>query len=913
MSYNQDVIETSSADNNNNNGDQKFSFGQTQENYNSDSVYLNSYKELDVDVIDYTKEIFDAPLTRLKEYFVSLFPICSWILHYNLTWLYSDVIAGVTVGIVMVPQSMSYAQLAGLSAEYGLYSAFVGVFIYCFFATSKDVSIGPVAVMSMQVSKVIAHVQDKSGDKYSAPTIATVLAFICGVISLGLGLLRLGFILELISMPAVLAFMSGSAFSIIVGQIPGLMGYNKLVNTRVAAYEVVVNTLKHLPDTKVDAAFGLTCLFVLYSWKFICGYLIVRDQRRSRFWFYLQNLRHCFVIVFATLISWGCVYSYRKTHGADAKNPFSIIGKVPAGLEHTGLMTLPDGIIGDMAGEIPVSVIILLLEHISISKSFGRVNDYKIVPDQEMIAIGVTNLIGTFFNAYPATGSFSRSALKAKCGVRTPLAGIYTGACVLLALYCFEKAFYYIPKAALSAIIIHAVSDLIASWRTSYKVLKISPIDFGIFIVGLILTIFVSIETGIYFAIAASAAHLLWNLCIPNGAFLGRIQVAEVIDPVIVNNNNNNNNDNSSVSDSGPDSPVRKDGTGDDNSNISYEQDIEVYDTASTSKLKSSFFSIKNKITRNYNSTNQPVADEGSSSDELNDIIPKKASAEKNGDFDNTNKQLPREVRFHTRWVPIPKKQSPLSYSFVHTTRVNDRLHVSAPPPGVIVFRPTEAFVYSNSSKQYDQILDEIKRTTRRGESRTYKSKNDRPWNDPGELNLAYKWNSFLGLFSKKRREEVRAIDREYESEQKKVKDPRPLLRIVHLDFSTVNSTDVTSVQTLLDLKQAISLYTGKEVEFHFSGIVNPWIRRALVAAGFGKPSSSPDGSSSVVAEHKYFNIGTEYKYKTYGNENNDEENFVSHYEPLTGTDTPFFHLDIPSYSHLDTGVEEIYQQQNTY
>lgn len=903
MSYNQDVIETSSSDNNNNNDDQKFSFGQTQENYNSDSIYLNSYKESDVDVVEYAREIFDEPLTRLKHYFVSLFPICSWILHYNLTWLYSDVIAGVTVGIVMVPQSMSYAQLAGLPAEYGLYSAFIGVFIYCFFATSKDVSIGPVAVMSMQVGKVVARIQDHNGDKYSAPVIATVLAFICGVISLGLGLLRLGFLLELISMPAVLAFMSGSAFSIIVGQVPALMGYNKLVNTRDASYEVVINSLKHLPDTKVDAAFGLICLFILYFWKYICGYLIDHDKRRSRFWFYAQNLRHCFVIVFATLISWGAVYSYRKTHGSSAKNPFSIIGKVPAGLKHTGLMTLPDGIINDMASELPVSVIILLLEHISISKSFGRVNDYKIVPDQEMIAIGVTNLIGTFFNAYPATGSFSRSALKAKCGVRTPLAGIYTGACVLLALYCFERAFYYIPKAALSAIIIHAVSDLIASWQTSYKLFKISPLDFGIFFVGLILTIFVSIETGIYFAIAASAAHLLWDLCIPNGAFLGRIQVAEVIDPVIVNYNN----DNSSVSDSDPDAPTGKEGR-DDNSNVSYEQDIEIYDTASTSKLKSSFFSIKNKITKNYNSTNEHASSNGS-----NEIIPKKKSiGEKNGEFDNSNKPLPRQVKFHTRWVPIPKKQSPLSSSYIHTKRVNDRLHVSAPPPGVVVFRPTEAFVYSNSSRQYDLILDEIKRTTRRGESRAYKSKNDRPWNDPGELNLSYKWNSFLGIFSKKRREEIRAIDREYESDQQKVKDPRPLLKIVHLDFSTVNSTDVTSVQSLLDLKQAITLYTGKQVEFHFSGILNPWIRRALVAAGFGRPSSSPDGTV-VVAEHKYYNIGTEYKYKALGNGNDDEENLIPHYEPLTDTDTPFFHLDIPSYSHLDTGVEEIYQQQNTY
>lgn len=166
---------------------------------------------------------------------------------------------------------------------------------------------------------------------------------------------------------------------------------------------------------------------------------------------------------------------------SDFKPPIKTIGEVPRGLRNVGPMTIPDGIIGAMASEIPVSTVILLLEHIAIAKSFGRINDYKVVPDQEVIAIGVTNLVGTFFNAYPATGSFSRSALKAKCGVKTPLAGIFTGAVVLLALYALTSAFYYIPKATLCAVIIHAVSDLLASYKVTWSFYKMSPIDCGIF------------------------------------------------------------------------------------------------------------------------------------------------------------------------------------------------------------------------------------------------------------------------------------------------------------------------------------------------------------------------------------------------------------------------------------------------
>ena len=122
-------------------------------NYNS-NVFVPAYDEREVTVKEWFQYIFANPLKMIADYLISLFPILKWILHYNIRWLYGDLVAGITVGVVLVPQSMSYAQLAGLEAQYGLYSSFVGVFIYSFFATSKDVSIGPVAVMSLQVSKV---------------------------------------------------------------------------------------------------------------------------------------------------------------------------------------------------------------------------------------------------------------------------------------------------------------------------------------------------------------------------------------------------------------------------------------------------------------------------------------------------------------------------------------------------------------------------------------------------------------------------------------------------------------------------------------------------------------------------------------------------------------------------------------
>jgi len=339
---------------------------------------------------------------------------------------------------------MSYAKIATLPAQYGLYSSFVGVFIYCFFATSKDVTIGPVAVMSLQTATVISSVQG-SYPNFTGPEIATALALFCGTITLGIGLLRLGFIVEFIPVPAIAGFMTGSAITIAVGQVPSLLGSSNLFNTRAACYLVIINTLKHLPQTTLDAAFGLPALFVLYAYRSFFKWLARRYPKYKRWCFYALVLRNAIVIVFIT------IFSYLVCRSNPNKPPISILKTVPRGFQNVGPLFINSNLASALGPSIPVSTVVLLLEHISISKSFGRVNDYKIVPDQELIAIGVTNLIGTFFNAYPATGSFSRSAIKSMSGVRTPLAGIFTGAVVILALYALTNAFYWIPNAGLAA------------------------------------------------------------------------------------------------------------------------------------------------------------------------------------------------------------------------------------------------------------------------------------------------------------------------------------------------------------------------------------------------------------------------------------------------------------------------------
>ncbi|EOD49088.1 putative sulfate permease 2 protein [Neofusicoccum parvum UCRNP2] len=451
-------------------------------------------------------------------YIKTLFPFWNWIFHYNLQWLIGDIIAGVTVGFVVVPQGMAYALLAKLTPEYGLYTSFVGFLLYWAFATSKDITIGTVAVMSTIVGNIVIKVQDKHPD-IPAEQVARGLSLISGAILLFIGLIRAGWIVEFIPLVAITSFMTGAAFSIAVGQVPAMMGISG-INTREATYKVLINTLKALGKTKVDAALGLSALFALYFFRWICNTMSERQPHRKKMWFFLSTLRMAFIILLYTMISW--LSNRGISNAKEAK--FKILGTVPRGFQHAGAPHIDTRLIRAFSSELPAAIIVLLIEHIAISKSFGRINNYTIDPSQELVALGFTNVFGPFLGGYPATGSFSRTAIKSKAGVRTPLAGIFTAILVLLALYALTSVFFYIPMASLSGLIIHAVGDLITPPDVVYRFYQISPLEVIIFFAGVLVTVFTNIENGIYTAIAASAAVLLFRHARAKGLVLGRIR-----------------------------------------------------------------------------------------------------------------------------------------------------------------------------------------------------------------------------------------------------------------------------------------------------------------------------------------------------------------------------------------------------
>ncbi|OAA71080.1 sulfate permease II [Akanthomyces lecanii RCEF 1005] len=455
-------------------------------------------------------------------YVYNLFPFIQWIGKYNVTWLIGDLVAGITVGAVVVPQSMAYAQLAQLPVEFGLYSSFMGVLIYWFFATSKDITIGPVAVMSQVTGNIVLHAKDVL-PHVEGHVVASALAIICGAIILFMGLARLGWIVEVIPLPAICAFMTGSGINIIAGQVCKLMGISG-VNTRNAPYRVIIDTLKGLPRTKIDAALGLTSLLMLYLIRGFCTYMAKKQPQRAKTYFFISTLRTAFVILLYTAISAAVNVPRHKKH-----LKFSLIKDVPRGFQHAEPPTVNAEIIKAFASELPAAIIVMLIEHISISKSFGRVNNYVIDPSQELVAIGVSNLLGPFLGAYPATGSFSRTAIKSKAGVRTPFAGVITAVVVLLAVYALTSVFYYIPNAALAGVIIHAVGDVITPPKVILQFWRVSPLEVIIFLAGVFVTIFTDIEKGIYTTVCVSFAIVLWRLFLSRGRFLGVARIRTVV------------------------------------------------------------------------------------------------------------------------------------------------------------------------------------------------------------------------------------------------------------------------------------------------------------------------------------------------------------------------------------------------
>ncbi|HHO52785.1 MAG TPA: solute carrier 26 family protein [Deltaproteobacteria bacterium] len=428
--------------------------------------------------------------TRLKH----LFPLAAQIRRYDSATLRGDLAAGLTTAIMLVPQAMAYAMLAGLDPIIGLYASTLPLATYALLGTSRQLAVGPVAMVSLLVASGVSALAGDDPGTYAA--LAAVLALLVGGMQLGMGVLRLGFLVRFLSHPVIAGFTSAAALIIGLSQLGHLLGVKIARSHHV--HEILWAALRHLGEANLVTV-GISAASI--------AALVVLKRLAPRF------PRFLLVVVGGTLAVWGL--------GLDQLG-VAIVGDVPPGLPGLSLPRIEPTQLGAL---IPVALTISLvgfMESISVAKNFARVHRYEIDADQELKALGIANLVGSLSGAYPVTGGFSRTAVNDQAGARTGVASLITAGVVALTLLFFTPLFYYLPRGVLAAIIMTAVFGLV-DVSGARHLWRVSRPDLGLMGLTFLATLSLGIEQGIGVGVIASLLWFVWRTSRPHVAVLGRL------------------------------------------------------------------------------------------------------------------------------------------------------------------------------------------------------------------------------------------------------------------------------------------------------------------------------------------------------------------------------------------------------
>jgi SulP family sulfate permease len=428
-------------------------------------------------------------------HFKDKIPILEWLPGYKRSWLKHDFFAGLTVGVILIPQGIAYATIAGLPAIYGLYTALIPQLVYAVMGTSRQLAVGPAAMDSLIVASGIGALATLGTENFIALSI--MLAFLVGLFQFVFGLFRLGFLVNFLSRPVISGFTSGSAIIIGVNQLGNLMGIDlqRSNQVQVLIREVIeiAGTL-HWPSLLLGM---LSVILLLVSKKFF---------RRVPAPLLLVALGIC-IVFFLNLEGKG----------------IEILGPIPAGLPEFNLPPLTLELLQDLSGLAMTLALIGFLEAISVAKSIeARHNSYQVKPNQELMAIGLSNMVGSLFQTYPATGGFARTAVNDESGAKTPMSSLVAALIIALTLLFLTPVFYYLPKTVLAAIIIVSAYGLL-DFSMPKNLLTFNMRDLVILNSTLLFTLFVGIKEGILFGIILSLAMLIYRSTKPHMAVLGQV------------------------------------------------------------------------------------------------------------------------------------------------------------------------------------------------------------------------------------------------------------------------------------------------------------------------------------------------------------------------------------------------------
>ena len=422
-------------------------------------------------------------------------PILNWLPDYKSEYLKDDFIAGVTVAVLLIPQGMAYALIAGLPPIYGLYAALTPKIIYAFLGTSRQLAVGPVAMDSLLVAAGLGALSIVDSNQYIQ--MAILLALTIGAIQFLLGLLKMGFIVNFLSKPVISGFTSAAAIIICLNQLRHILGISISQSNKIHVFTSALMQ-SETPINLHSLIIGIVSIILL---------ILIKG--------WSSKIPSALVIVVIG-ICW-------VTFTNQIQPSVAIVGNIPDGLPNFSFPSLKWEIIKEL---IPISLTIALvafMEAISIAKSIQEKHKtYEINPNQELLALGASNMIGSFFQSYPTTGGFSRTAVNNEAGAKTGVAALISALIVAIILTFFTDWFYYLPKSVLGAIIIVAVIKLI-DYKYAIRLYKIRKDEFLVLLITFIATLFIGITEGILFGIIFSFLLLVYRTSKPHYAFLGRI------------------------------------------------------------------------------------------------------------------------------------------------------------------------------------------------------------------------------------------------------------------------------------------------------------------------------------------------------------------------------------------------------
>ncbi|XP_078483342.1 prestin [Ciona intestinalis] len=480
----------------------------------------------------------ENPCKSTRKYIAGLIPIFTWLSHYKLrAWIVPDIISGITVGVMQIPQGMSYALLAGQHPIYGLYTAFFPVLLYAVFGTSRHTSMGSFAITSLMLgSAVSSAVPDPTFNQTTPKDEQDILwkevyderilfgaaaALIGGIFLLGLSILNLGIIVIYLSDPMVSGFTCGNAVQVFVSQLKGLFGvsagsYSGPLNIIWVIRDVIVNltTLDAEGRTRVSATVVISAICVI----FLLGVKEINERYKKKLPLGIPIPGEIIVVIVGTGVS----------YGADLAGNFNvdIIGDIPSGLPVP--KPPPTDKYSSVVGyAIPIAIIGYAVA-VSMAKIFGNTFGYKIRPNQELVAYGVSNIVSSFFFCFPAFPSMSRSCVQVDSGGKTQLVAILSALLMLLVLLWIGPVFASIPNACLASIVAVAIKGMLRKARDLPPIWRISKLDGITWMLAMLATVFLDVILGLVVGVLVSLLCVVFRTQMVAAERLAHVDDTEV-------------------------------------------------------------------------------------------------------------------------------------------------------------------------------------------------------------------------------------------------------------------------------------------------------------------------------------------------------------------------------------------------